>query len=192
MSRKCVPHDGTGAEWFLTCLSLLISSSFRKIIFLSIRYFLFNSATGYLFDKGIYTADCVTKSANYCVGNSAREACILLCEVALGEMNELVHADYNASNLPDGKLSTKGLGRTIPNEKQAIYVSEEELDGTAPAAKSKKPKKGDSNSNIPKVKIPMGLSVDAPQKDLYLQYNEYIVYSVEQVRLRYLIRFKFA
>ena len=145
-----------------------------------------------MFDKGIYTADAVTKSANYCVGNSAREACILLCEVALGDMNELVHADYNASNLPDGKMSTKGLGRSVPDEKKAIYVSEEELDGVAPAEKSKKPKKGDSNSNIPKVKIPMGNCTDADRKDLYLQYNEYIVYSVEQVRLRYLIRFKFA
>ena len=34
-------------------------------------------------------ADMVTKSANYCVGNSAREACIFLCAVALGEMKEL-------------------------------------------------------------------------------------------------------
>jgi poly [ADP-ribose] polymerase len=30
-------------------------------------------------------------------------------------MNEKLHADYYASNLPAGKLSTKGLGRNAPN-----------------------------------------------------------------------------
>jgi poly [ADP-ribose] polymerase len=35
---------------------------------------------------------------------------MLLCEVALGDMNELLRADYNASSLPAGKISTKGLG----------------------------------------------------------------------------------
>ncbi len=34
---------------------------------------------------------------------------LLLCEVALGETNDLYAADYYASNLPAGKLSTKGI-----------------------------------------------------------------------------------
>ncbi|CAO3563148.1 unnamed protein product [Mortierella alpina] len=43
--------------------------------------------TGYMFDKGAYFADCVSKSANYCFtsrGNST--GLMLLCEVALGDM----------------------------------------------------------------------------------------------------------
>lgn len=45
---------------------------------------------------------------------------LLLCEVALGDMNELKRADYNASSLPTGKLSTKGLGRAYPDPEGAV------------------------------------------------------------------------
>jgi len=58
----------------------------------------------------------VSKSANYCATNrNSNTACMLLCEVALGDMNELKRADYHASNLPAGKLSTKGLGKHVPD-----------------------------------------------------------------------------
>lgn len=44
-------------------------------------------ATGYMFGKGVYFADMVSKSANYC-RTSSREpiGLMLLCEVALGNM----------------------------------------------------------------------------------------------------------
>lgn len=43
--------------------------------------------TGYMFGKGIYFADMVSKSANYCFTNSTdNTGLMLLCEVALGEM----------------------------------------------------------------------------------------------------------
>ena len=45
---------------------------------------------------------------------------MLLCEVALGDMTEKFGADYYASNLPPGKSSTKGMGRTAPNEGEYI------------------------------------------------------------------------
>ncbi|KAG8052277.1 hypothetical protein GUJ93_ZPchr0001g29399 [Zizania palustris] len=61
--------------------------------------------TGYMFGKGVYFADMVSKSANYCYASEAcRSGVLLLCEVALGEMNELLNADYHADNLPKGKL----------------------------------------------------------------------------------------
>ncbi|KAJ1283807.1 hypothetical protein BS78_03G155000 [Paspalum vaginatum] len=64
--------------------------------------------TGYMFGKGIYFADMFSKSANYCYASKAsRSGVLLLCEVALGNMHELLNADYNANNLPDGKLSSK-------------------------------------------------------------------------------------
>ena len=45
--------------------------------------------TGYMFGKGIYFADMVSKSANYCyTSKSNPTGLLLLCEVALG--NELV------------------------------------------------------------------------------------------------------
>ena len=42
--------------------------------------------TGYMFGKGVYFADMVSKSANYCMGSSANPTCVLtLCDVALGQ-----------------------------------------------------------------------------------------------------------
>ena len=71
--------------------------------------------TGYMFGKGIYLADMVTKSANYCCTNKTNNiGLMILCESALGETNDKFAADYYASNLPPGKDSTRGVGRTGP------------------------------------------------------------------------------
>ena len=94
---------------------------------------------------------------------------LLLCEVALGEMNELTQADYNADKLPAGKHSTKGLGKTAPNPAEAITLP----DG---------------------VVVPLGKPVTADyagKRQLSLMYNEYIVYHVEQLRIRYLLQVEF-
>lgn len=50
---------------------------------------------------------------------------MLLCEVALGGVNEKYYADYYASNLPPGKHSTKGCGKTAPSSGKmldGVYV----------------------------------------------------------------------
>ena len=71
--------------------------------------------TGYMFGKGVYFADMVTKSANYCFTNRDNNVgLMLLCEVALGDCNEKFYADYYANLLPPGKSSTKGCGKTAP------------------------------------------------------------------------------
>ena len=71
--------------------------------------------TGYMFGKGVYFADMVTKSANYCFTSKTNHTGImLLCEVALGDVNEKVYADYYANLLPEGKKSTKGVGKNAP------------------------------------------------------------------------------
>lgn len=43
-------------------------------------------------------------------------------QVALGDSNELLDADYKANNLPDGKHSTKGLGQTGPDPKNSLTL----------------------------------------------------------------------
>ncbi|KAK9979155.1 hypothetical protein ABG768_012599 [Culter alburnus] len=125
--------------------------------------------TGYMFGKGIYFADMSSKSANYCFANQKNnQGLLLLSEVALGESNELLDANYSADQLPTGKHSTKGLGQTAPNPDN--YVT---LDG---------------------VTVPMGPSVKTGvgQKGGYtLLYNEYIVYNPAQVQMRYLLRVQF-
>ncbi|KAG7220863.1 hypothetical protein INR49_031315 [Caranx melampygus] len=123
--------------------------------------------TGYMFGKGIYFADMSSKSANYCFTSQQNNVgLLLLCEVALGDCNELLDADYEANNLPAGKHSTKGLGKTGP-------ASSVTLDG---------------------VTVPMGPGVQTgvgKNRGYSLLYNEYIVYNPAQTRMRYLLRIKF-
>ena len=88
--------------------------------------------TGYMFGKGVYFADMVSKSANYCwTSKSNPIGLMLLCEVALGNMSvyiksyKIINYYYNyryertgaeyVNQLPVGKHSTKGLGRTAPD-----------------------------------------------------------------------------
>ncbi|CAL4976394.1 unnamed protein product [Urochloa decumbens] len=123
--------------------------------------------TGYMFGKGVYFADMFSKSANYCYASEAsRSGVLLLCEVALGDMNELLNADYDANNLPKGKLSTKGVGQTAPD-----------------LSESKTTKDG--------VVVPLGKPKQEPSKRGSLLYNEYIVYNVDQIRMRYVLHVNF-
>ncbi|KAM8817182.1 poly [ADP-ribose] polymerase 1 [Rhynchonycteris naso] len=121
--------------------------------------------TGYMFGKGIYFADMVSKSANYCRTSQGDQiGLILLGEVALGNMYELKHA-LHVSKLPKGKHSVKGLGKTTPDPSASIT-----LDG---------------------VEVPLGSGVPSGVNDTCLLYNEYIVYDTAQVNLKYLLKLKF-
>ena len=63
-----------------------------------------------MFGKGVYFADMVTKSANYCfASHTNNEGLMILSEVALGDMYELKAAKM-ITKLPKGKHSTKGGG----------------------------------------------------------------------------------
>ncbi|CAD5234123.1 unnamed protein product [Bursaphelenchus xylophilus] len=126
--------------------------------------------TGHMFGKGIYFADCASKSANYCDAKHGDIGFLLLSQVALGAPQELTKAKYEASNLPEGVHSTKGIGQMEPDQKKSEYIT---LDGT-------------------KVKIPLGKIVEKEKTDEFeLLYNEYVVYSREQVKLRYLVEIEF-
>jgi len=122
-------------------------------------------STGYMFGKGIYLADMSSKSANYCFINSTGEGCLLLCEAALGKMLELKQAK-SIVTVPRGSHSVKGLGTTMPNPKDTIQWEKD-------------------------IAVPLGKGVPSKVKDTTLLYNEYIIYSVEQVRIRYLVKVKF-
>ena len=120
-----------------------------------------------MFGKGVYFADMSSKSANYCcTSRDNPTGILLLCEVALGDMNEKLHADIHAENLPPGKNSTKGIGRTAPDPKNEVKTK----DG---------------------VIIPMGPGKPTGIPGAHLQYNEYIVYDKAQIRIKYLLRTRF-
>ncbi|XP_050082523.1 poly [ADP-ribose] polymerase [Anopheles aquasalis] len=122
--------------------------------------------TGYMFGKGIYFADMVSKSANYCCTNPKDSTgLMLLCEVALGDMQEYTNAHY-VNKLPANKHSVKGIGRTQPDPK-AAHVRP---DG---------------------VEIPLGKGVTDGKLSSSLLYNEYIVYDVSQVNCKYLFKMNF-
>uniref|UniRef100_A0A8C1EG48 Poly [ADP-ribose] polymerase n=1 Tax=Cyprinus carpio carpio TaxID=630221 RepID=A0A8C1EG48_CYPCA len=121
--------------------------------------------TGYMFGKGVYFADMVSKSANYCHTSQADPVGLLLLgEVALGNMHELKKASH-ITKLPKGKHSVKGLGRTAPDPRATVS-----LNG---------------------VDVPLGKGINTNAEDTSLLYNEYIVYDIAQVNLKYLLKIRF-
>jgi hypothetical protein len=109
----------------------------------------------------------VSKSANYCCTNAKdSKGLLLLCDVALGNMHELYHADY-IEKLPHGKHSTWGRGKTQPDPEKSVKL-----------------KNG--------VEVPCGLAISAElKKDSSLLYNEFIVYDVAQVKVEYIVKLDF-
>uniref|UniRef100_UPI001CB8F76B poly [ADP-ribose] polymerase 1 n=1 Tax=Erigeron canadensis TaxID=72917 RepID=UPI001CB8F76B len=123
-------------------------------------------ATGYMFGKGVYFADLVSKSAQYCFTDKKNPVgLMLLSEVALGEMYELKKAKY-IDKPPKGKDSTKGLGKKIPNESEHITWRDD-------------------------VVVPCGKPLSSNVKASELMYNEYIVYNTDQVKLQFLLKVRF-
>lgn len=131
-------------------------------------------ASGYMFGKGVYLADMSSKSANYCASHtSGGTALLLLCEAELGRPSlKLTNADYTAGERAkeQGCISTWGVGKTAPQVwKDASCI----------------------HPNLKGVMMPdvQSLPPDATKEpNAYLLYNEYIVYDVAQIRLRYLLR----
>ncbi|XP_072940740.1 poly [ADP-ribose] polymerase [Epargyreus clarus] len=122
--------------------------------------------TGYMFGKGIYFADMVSKSANYCYTNKNNPiGVMLLCEVALGDMQEYTQARC-VSAPPDGKHSVWGVGRTRPDPARARPLPGGAL-------------------------VPLGPALPPDDRQTSLLYNEYIVYDVAQVNVKYLLEMKF-
>uniref|UniRef100_A0A3B3BNM2 Poly [ADP-ribose] polymerase n=1 Tax=Oryzias melastigma TaxID=30732 RepID=A0A3B3BNM2_ORYME len=78
--------------------------------------------------------------------------------------HELKKASH-ITKLPKGKHSVKGLGRTAPDPNATVT-----LDG---------------------VQVPLGKGVQTNIDDTSLLYNEYIVYDVAQVNMKYLLKIKF-
>ncbi|KAL5701307.1 NAD(+) ADP-ribosyltransferase [Ranunculus cassubicifolius] len=123
-------------------------------------------SNGSMFGRGVYFADMFSKSANYCCSGLSSSGVLLLCEVALGDMAECMTANHGASRLPYGKSSTKGVGATAPDPSGHIALE----DG---------------------VIVPLGKPMPTGRLGAGLLYNEYIVYNVDQIRMRYVIQVNF-
>ncbi|KAF7340131.1 Poly [ADP-ribose] polymerase [Mycena venus] len=136
--------------------------------------------TGYMFGKGVYFADMMSKSAGYCYPHLSKDiGILLLCEVAAKPFYERTHAEYDADKGCKNSKSkaTKGLGKTQPG-------------------KWKDAGKALGNDELMWVvflgcHMPDGPGQNTPiPNGGYLQYNEYIVYDASQIRLKYLLMVK--
>jgi poly [ADP-ribose] polymerase len=139
--------------------------------------------TGYMFGKGVYFADMVSKSANYCMASrTSTTAVLLLCEVALGEQYELTYAQYeaDAKSKKDGKHSTLGLGKTCPDPEQARVLP----DGVSVPMGTPVP-------NARLAETVERLKAEGKPSRSELLYNEFIVYDVSQVRAKYVVVVEF-
>jgi hypothetical protein len=89
---------------------------------------------------------------------------MILCEVALGDTYNLTDAQYMDQS-PNGTLSTKGMGKYEPNPKSNLVLE----DGLI---------------------VPNGSWMDTKRKTSLL-YNEFIVYDVSQIKMKYMLKLKF-
>ena len=97
-----------------------------------------------------------------CYYLSDNTALLALCEVALGNTNNLTHSDCRANNLPKGKHSTFGIGSVEPSKEVNIDGAMAQI---GPFKKSK-------------------------NKNCCGGFSEFIVYNVDQVEMKYLFKIK--
>ena len=69
-------------------------------------------STGFMFGKGCYFADMMSKSLSYSSGYKSK--LLLLCDVALGKAKKMYKAEY-VEKLDAGYHSVKGCGRYGPD-----------------------------------------------------------------------------
>ena len=121
-------------------------------------------SSGYLYGKGVYFADMAQKSSNYCypVNNMAL---ILLGEVALGKEDQRTSCDFNLpGTMKYGTNSVHALGRLESDG--GVFI----------------------NGNV---FVPNGDSIINEKNQLCNDFAEYIVYNVDQVKLRYLLQIRY-
>ena len=149
--------------------------------------------------KGIYTADAFAKSVDYCSGVSDKqgERCfMLLCEVALGNMQEI--------GVPRVKENAEAEGEEENEEEDEEEEAdeEEEVDYENPPDSTKFQSRKVYGQRVPDpkhtvtlnsgVQMPVGTLIDSRITGGYFRgyYSEYIVFDEAQVALRYLIQFR--
>lgn len=124
-------------------------------------------STGCMFGKGLYFADCVSKSANYCKASRTNpRGLLLLCEVACGDVYPCQSAEF-MERAPHGYHSTAGIGK---NSLDMANEMRFECGATACAG-------------------PIIANTEAQESNLL--YNEFVIYDTSQVRLAYMVEVEF-
>lgn len=119
--------------------------------------------TGCMLGKGMYFSDMIANSVEYCYANQSNNiGAILLCEVALGNAIKTFEPE-NIDELPNGKHSVHGVGKISPK----------------------------SNKLIDNAILYSGRLNEDSNIDTHFDYNEFVVYNDEQIKLKYLVQLKF-
>ena len=122
-------------------------------------------ANGSVLGRGIYFADCITKSFNYCRVLKGGVGYIVVCEVLLGDNPHVVTRATFDDTLNSEYTSRWARGKNTPNPSQF-----ETINGvTVPCGEL----------------IPTGI-------DSGFIYNEYVVYRPDVYKFRYLLKIKMA
>lgn len=116
---------------------------------------------GSVFGSGIYFADSVTKSANYCHAYGTTTRLVLLCEVAVGRAD--IRYKHDKSKLISHCESIQAIGQYYPHP---LYVRHDGL------------------------KIPNGTLIERPEQTGII-FNEFVVFDESRVKIRYLVKLKF-
>ena len=128
--------------------------------------------SGSMFGNGLYFANCSTKSFNYTLSQHYNEiGCLLLCKVKLGESYKLNRANYNAEDIIKNSTynSIHGVGKYTPDIQNHVDYNKADISTNMPIGKLIKSK--DFNN-------------------LYLDYDEFIIYDTNQVNIEYIINIK--
>ena len=121
-------------------------------------------SSGYMYGKGVYFSDMSQKSSCNCYPVNDM-ALILLGEVSLGEEDQRKNPDFNLpATLQNKANSVHALGRLEPSEGEII-------DGD--------------------VFVPNGIAKVNEKNILCNDHSQYIVYNVDQIKLRYLLKIKY-
>jgi len=125
--------------------------------------------TGYFLGKGIYFADMVSVSGQYChSSNEHQTGLMLLCDVALGRTFQIAHGKFIGKEDLDGAgfHSVKCCGTKGPDPGYDTQTSEGLI-----------------------VSLGREASTGVPVSELI--HNEIVVYDPAQVRMKYLLKMKF-
>jgi len=124
--------------------------------------------SGYFLGKGVYFADMVSKSVEYCHPTKENPyALLMLCDVALGRPFQIAHTKFISKEDLDqaGFHSVKGCGELGPDPAYDIEI----MNGTIISSGK------EDQTGVPRSEV---------------KHNEYIVYDVAQIKIKYLIKLR--
>eukprot|EP00998_Keelungia_sp_KM082_P006754 NODE_298_length_2123_cov_61.114729_g292_i0.p1 GENE.NODE_298_length_2123_cov_61.114729_g292_i0~~NODE_298_length_2123_cov_61.114729_g292_i0.p1 ORF type:complete len:683 (-),score=221.16 NODE_298_length_2123_cov_61.114729_g292_i0:75-1937(-) len=158
------------------------------------------ASTGLAFGRGIYFADCAAKSYPYrrsheSSAQGSAQGALLLCEVALGKIHEMPASEPSREAPPAGFDSCMAPGRDFPEPdgnlvlRNGVTVPYGKVVNWTSQQKDLLSYLQNKKVLSPSEHLAATKKVEEISKARFMAYNEYIVYSEAQVRLRYMIVF---